>query len=235
MSNHIEALRLEALAAGDEDAEAAEHVDGCVACRGYVDQLRTASEHFHRSAPNRDAFLGGLERRGEDEVRPLPARDPRVRWVRWSPLLAVAAAAALWIGITEAPSRSPSRELPATDSPDMRAKGSVGLAVIRERDGQQERLTGRVAVRPFDRLRAEVQVGTASPLRVVFIGDDGTFIELMSSARVEPGEHYAKTAVHMDEHPTAGRIVAGTRDAVERARREGRFEGVTSLKVEVEH
>jgi hypothetical protein len=176
-----------------------------------------------------------VQAESKGEIRAFSTGSRKTRFARWSPLLAVAAAAALWIGLIKGPSRVPSLGVPSADSAEMRLKGALGLAVIRERDGQQERFTGTVSVRPFDRLRAAVQVGIAIPLSVAFIGEDGTFIDLLSSGRAEPGEHYSETAIHMDEHPTAGRIVAGTSDAVERARREGRFEAVTVLRVEVEH
>jgi hypothetical protein len=55
---HPSAIRLEALAVGDEDASAARHVAVCAACAAYIAKLRRHVEEFRRRPRQRTGRVG---------------------------------------------------------------------------------------------------------------------------------------------------------------------------------
>jgi hypothetical protein len=117
---------------------------------------------------------------------------------------------------------------------DTRFKGLGQLAVVRERDGEQERFTGNVLTRPLDRLRVEVGVASPAMLTALLLEEDGSFVVLLHPRRLETGTHLSEQAARLDERPTSGWILAGTPEEVERARQTRDFRNVSMLRVEPE-
>ena len=98
MIEHPNALRLEALAAGDSDDTAASHVSACAACSGYVQRLRREASQFAASGPEAAAFLEAVSLRAQTSPQ---HHVRRARWPRVTfaavPLLAAVAAVVLLV------------------------------------------------------------------------------------------------------------------------------------------
>ena len=247
MSDHPPAFLLDGHTAGDRDAGVEAHLATCEACRAYVEALSgDASKSPKVSENDASAWIAKLEQRAEagphaepDPRAPTaPVRDAsvlawrrraaRAAWIA-TPLLAAAAVLLVVRG------REMTDEKPyagALDDPqDTRFKGYVQLAIIRDRNGEQARVSQRVTVLPGDRLRVEVGVDGEQPIVVGMLGNDGTWIVLLAPALLEAGAYLSERAVRFDDAPTEGVILAGHPDAVERARMSRNFDGVTVVPV----
>jgi hypothetical protein len=232
---------MEAVAAGDADPLVEAHLASCDACRSYVGRLEDAAASFRKTDHRGKLLLAKLGAAETPVVSPLlrttvsgtKRNAGATAWSRalyvGAPLLAAAAALVLW-------ARSPTlREVgPPATTQSVRLKGVVGLAVIRERAGAQERFAGEVTVRAGDRLRVEIDLDRPLPIAGGVLGSDGAWISLFSQMNLEPGAHYSDQAVHFDDQPTDGWVVVGDPVAVDRARTTRFFDGVTSLRVRVE-
>jgi hypothetical protein len=235
MSPHPSSDRLDALAAGDPDAGADEHLASCEACRAYVARAGAEIARFRAAGPGPARFAERVEAR----ARARPAAGVlAARVITFAaPTLAAAAALALWLrggpgpdaahGAAGSPLAFPAPGGEATS----RFKGGPVLALVRERGGRQERLSGEVAVRADDRVRVEVSVDAAGPLAIGFLGDDGAFVPLSPPAFVEAGTHFSAEALRFDRGPNGGHVVAGTPEAVERARQTKRLDGVIAARI----
>jgi hypothetical protein len=115
-----------------------------------------------------------------------------------------------------------------------RFKGGVSVAVVRERDGAQERMVGEMGVRANDRVRVEVSVDRSQPISAAILEDDGTFTMLLAPAMLDRGTHYSERAARFDERPTHGVILVGEPSAVERAHTTRNFDGLTVIKLHPE-
>ena len=120
------------------------------------------------------------------------------------------------------------------DTSTVRFKGKPQIAVVRERDGKQDRLGVDVGIRPWDRLRVEVSVDTASTVEVGVLSEEGAWVTLMAPKMLTPGTHFTEQAVRFDDAPSDGWVLAGPPDAVRRARTTKQFEGVAVMKLHVE-
>lgn len=231
MSGHPPCYLLDAVAAGDDDVMVAEHLTTCDACRTYVSELRGAATEF-RSAADPEAFLAKIDSRAAGAPsRPVlrALAGGRLAWVSGA-VLAVAAVVLFFRGSRTAPlTRAPSIEVEAT-----RFKGDFQLAAIRERAGDQARLTNEVAVRSGDRIRVEVGVDGARPLEVGFLGKDGTWVLLLAPTILEAGTAFSEHSARFDDKPTEGWIIAGHPDAIDRARSTRDFGGVRVMSVRAE-
>lgn len=188
--SHPSSLDLEAFACGEENAPVAAHLEACDACRAFVEEL------------------GAL---------PAPALAPpakrRSRWNVGAIALPLAAAAALVLLL-----RSPKKEgvvvppvatAASTEEPATSFKGLRQVAVIRERDGEQRRFTGKVPVREGDRLRVEVAIDREQAILAAVVSDDGSTLELMPAAVRAPGTHYSEKSARVSGPPMGGKIVVG--------------------------
>jgi hypothetical protein len=219
LDRHPDAQRLDALAAGDDDAEASAHVAGCAACAEYVAGLRQAAAEFAQVAPP------------GPKVVPL-GRYPLRAAVALIPMLAAAAAFLLLVrGTPPLPSESDEAQ---PNMAETRFKGIGQLAVVREREGRQERFTGSVQTRPYDRLRVEIGVGSTATLMVGLLEDDGNFALLLRPRELDPGTHHSEKAALLDARPTTGWILAGAPEAIERARKSRDFRELSLIRVEPE-
>jgi hypothetical protein len=229
VSAHPAAHRLEALAAGDEDAKVSEHVASCEGCARYVKALEQEANTFRRRS---DA--AGPLRRAVAQVE----GGSRARWAARTAALAgplLAAAVVLLLvrprsgSTTPVPSAEPLA--PPGSSGEMRFKGELSVAAIRERGGRQERLVGPFAVRPSDAVRVEVSVDQAGPLTAGLLTDEGEWVVLLLPASVTAGTHYSERAARFDATPTHATLLVGAPAAVDRARRTRDFAGLIAWRV----
>jgi hypothetical protein len=198
----------------------------------------------------------------EDEPRePAAPRNPTRRlWLAASSVIAPLAAAAAILLLMRSPATPPGpnadvdpREPTAykvqmetfppgtviatasgTAEPDTQFKGGMQVAVVRERGGSQARFSSTVRVKPGDRLRVEVALDHEQAILGAVLADDGSYLELMPQAVRGPGTHFSERSAKIDAAPTRGTIIIGKPEAVARARHTKSFEGVTTLRVELE-
>lgn len=229
MTEHPSAIRLDAHAAGDEDAGVSSHLATCEACRAYVEALARGAEAFRaREGAEAERFVAALAAR-----EPARAPAPRGRLLRLSFVAAPAlAAAAALLLLLRPPAPGPADPVPPV--PTIRFKGDLQVGIVRDRAGEQVRLTSEVPIRAGDRLRVEVAVDDARPIVAGVLGKDGSWLVLLAPSLLEAGTHYSEQAARIDEAPSEGWILAGEPDAVERARTTRLFEGVTAIPVVVE-
>jgi hypothetical protein len=253
---HPNSLELEAFACGERRAATREHLAGCAECAAFVTRL----EEQVARGPSPDAAAALIARIQASGVHDTPPKRGNVVWLhafrRVAPAFALAAAGlALWFGshpfgvatpafedapsepfrstggrIQMAPFPNPSR-LPGGETT---FKGGVQLAVVRERDGRQSRLTSRVTVRSGDRLRVEVALDRDVAILAAVLADDGSYLELMAPTQRARGTHFSEKSARIDDRPSGGVLVVGTPAEVARARSQKDFSGLVSLRIEWE-
>jgi hypothetical protein len=123
---------------------------------------------------------------------------------------------------------------PPPSPPETTFKGGIQVAVVRERAGQQSRFTGRVPVRPGDRIRVEVALDREQAILGAVLGDDASWLELLEDGVRQPGTHFSERSARVDATPLTGTIVVGAPEAVRRARETRRFEGVSVVRIDWE-
>jgi predicted anti-sigma-YlaC factor YlaD len=231
--------RLDAFVAAVSGADGvAEHLVACAECRAYVDDTRAAANAFDTDAQtDAHSFIARL--RNEEARRRAPAaaarrlasRGPALRKVASVIVPALAMAAAIFM-LVRAPGPDSRAVLP--DEPSLRFKGKVELAVIRDRDGVQERLTVEVPIRPGDRIRVEVGVAHERPILAGVLGKDGSWLPLVLPTTIEAGSYLSPKSARYDTSPSEGWILAGFPEEVERAKATRAFEGITAIPVVVD-
>lgn len=229
--NHPNALDLEALAFGESPrgGETAEHVASCDACRGYVDRVRGTTE-----APRTKA----AEMRVAELVK-RSAGAPSLRMiVSVAVPFAIAAGVLLWLARPVDPVGADHPLVAVRDPdpspPDTRFKGGLTVAVVRERGPEQTRFTSSVSVRSGDRLRLEVALDRSDAILAAVLGDDGSFLELMTEGVRDAGMHLSERSARVDGDPTRGVIVVGHPEDVRRARATRDTRGLVTFPIEVE-
>jgi hypothetical protein len=235
---HPAPVRLEALAAGDDDASVAAHLEGCEACATYVARLKREAAAF-RGRVDPVVFAKAIAAR-EAATRP-PHVVTAIGVV--APAIAIAAAALLWLRTVPDAVVAPSAlnapvasNVPATpadmpSSEGARFKGGLAVAVVRERGGGQERLTGPFEVRPSDRIRVEIAVDREEAITAGLLADDGTWTVLEAPSTLAIGTHYSELAARFDESPTQAFLLVGSPVDVARARSVGSFDGIIAWRV----
>lgn len=224
--NHPNSLDLEAFACGDEIAAVGGHVDACDACRSFVDRLRDLP------APKIDLPAAS--------VTPLFQRKNLAAIA-----LPLAAAAILFLVLREKnPVGDAAPALPATppavapsivtEDPPTSFKGVRQIAVIRERDGEQKRFTGRVPVKEGDRLRVEVAIDREQTIVAGVLGEDGSYLELMPPVVRPAGTHYSEKSARVSGPPANGTILVGTEEQVARAKKHAATADLDEVRVEWE-
>ena len=218
--------RLDAVAAGEERPEVDDHLATCATCAAYVARLAGEAAAF-RARVDPDAFARGVLQRGAAR------RARRVATLAWvgAPALAIAAASLLWVRAAPqgpVPSIVPA-VTPTGDVP--RFKGGLAVAVVRERGGFQERLTGPFEVRPGDRVRVEIAVDREEPMTAGLLGGDGTWTVLEEPAALGAGTHYSELAARFDDAPVDAILLVGAPRDVERARTSRNFDGLVAWRV----
>jgi hypothetical protein len=249
-TEHPAPARLEALAAGDEDASARQHVASCAACGEYVAVLQRQALAFAQrpdaEGPLRRAIAKAEEHPHEGAEKeahgPRPRRAPdHVLVVLAAPLVAAAAVLVLVLGRAHpiptdprpptalAPQPFPPGEGPPAS--DMRFKGALSVAAIRDRGGHQERLAGPFGVRAGDAVRIEVSVDHEGPITAGLLTDDGTWVVLLAPALLAKGTHDSEQSARFDATPTRAVLLVGDPAAVQRARQTRDFSGLVAWKV----
>jgi hypothetical protein len=240
-ASHPPAVRLEAVAAGDEPGPIAAHLATCPSCAAYVARMKSGAEAF-RTAADPDAFTEAIRRRAEAAERaqaPSPGAErsthgrgtAKAFWFV-APALAAAAAVLLWLRAPpqSAPAVVPSS--PAVPSADVaRFKGGLAVAVIRDRSGRQERLTGPVEVEAGDRIRIEIVVDREGAVTAGLLSDDGAWTLLQPPVTVTAGTHYSDLSARFDEAPAGAMLLVGPPEAVDRARKVRSYDGVVAWRV----
>lgn len=229
---HPNAIRLDAVAAGDADAEVDAHLETCAECKDYV---TTLAAEARAASTDAGAFMAKLAARDAKVEEPeaaapqSPAAGAKVYRLAWiaAPL---AIAAVLFLILRPAGTRELD-PLGSSGDPATRFKGGIQVAIVLDRDGDQRRLVSDVRVRPGDRIRAEVAVDSTQPLLAGMLGNDGTWVVLLAPTTLEAGTHFSERAARFDDAPTEGFVLVGHPDAVERARKTRRFDDVRAIPV----
>lgn len=261
---HPTSLDLEAFACGEQTASMAAHLVACTACHGYVERVRGALSSGPSRARAAEAVaraaardVGRDEERERDQPRggvaqsamTLEREAARRRWLMKASTVAIPlAAAAALVLILQTPATKdalvapssvsaaprPMTSEPAASDPETTFKGAIYVAVIRERAGHQARFTGAVSVKPGDRLRVEVALDREQVILAAVMGDDASWLELMTEGPRRPGTHFSESSARVDASPMRGTILVGAPEAVARARATKRFEDVAAIRVEWE-
>lgn len=237
MDDHPPSYLLEEVAAGAGDSQTEKHVGRCEACREYVARMRRAADEFAATEPSAEQFADRVAAGGRASRRSgLIAVGSAVA------LIAAAAAVFMILRPAEEPVgqvamvTATSTATNVLDDPEgVRFKGAPQLAVVRERGGQQERLSAQAGIRPWDRLRVEVSVDALTLLEVGVLSENGEWVTLLPPTKLAPGTHLTPQAVRFDDRPSSGWVLAGTPEAVLRARTTKVFDGVAVMRLHVEN
>lgn len=124
---------------------------------------------------------------------------------------------------------------PGTTEPGTTFKGNIQIAVVRERGAAQSRFASTVKVKPGDRLRVEVALDREEAILAAVLGDDGSWLELMTERIREPGTHFSERSARVDETPLRGTILVGSPAAMALAKRTRSSAGVSALRIEWEN
>jgi hypothetical protein len=227
-ADHPTAPKLDAFAAGDEDASVADHLRACDACRAYVDDLREQANTFRASIDPR-AFAEKIRERSESAGVAIAKRSRSgvILGISAS-TLAMAAAIFLWLRVA---SPTPQSQIASNTSEASHFKGSMSVRVIRDRKGHQENFTGPFVVHAGDRIRIEVGIDHASSVTAGFLADDGTWTPILVPTELEAGTSYSDLAARFDDAPVHASLIVGTPEAVDRARRSHTFNDVIAWRV----
>jgi hypothetical protein len=231
---HPSPLRLDAIAAGEDDARASTHLASCEECAGYVHALRRGAQGFRDRREGRDGKeAGGYVTRVLERMQRATRSRRRAQIIGLAtPLLAAAALLLLVRGRPRqeivVPGAGPSAPV---ESGEMRFKGELSVAVIRERDGRQERIVGPFGVRAADGIRIEMSVDREGPVTAGLLTDGGDWIVLLAPTALTPGTHYSEHAARFDETPTRATLLVGTPSAIDRARHTRDFTGLIAWRV----
>ena len=236
LTRHPASIELEAYACGEGAGGAvAAHLAECAACRAHVERLGGLAAP---SAADADAIIARALASAEpkEEAR---TRKGRLWLVTSSVAVPLAAAAAILFLVRSPRPPAPPPErvdhiqhapMPARTSsasgglgqeePDTTFKGSVQLAVVRDRQGDQARFATatNVLVRTGDRLRIEVALDREQAILGGVLADDGSYLELMPLAVRGPGTHFSEKSAKIDPSPTHGTIVVGSPEAIAQVR-----------------
>jgi hypothetical protein len=232
MTEHPAAAALEEIAAGGRHAATEDHLRACGACREHVTSLRAEAATFRLGAQP-PAFVARVEQTVLAEARRVSS--PGARWKATAGVVAVFAVAAALLVFLRRPATpeadvplaplSSSRPLPSAPPVGIgssraawRFMGRRELAVIRERDGQQERFTGSVTVRAGDRLRAQISLDHDETLVLAVLEATGALTTLLDATALESGTHYSDAAARFTDPIEPGWVVSGSPEEIARAR-----------------
>jgi hypothetical protein len=227
MSPHPPSYKLEGHAAGDHDPEVAEHAKSCEPCRLYLEQsIAGASEWARMGASPIRALL----------TQPLPKRAPRVvrlmRVATFAVPLAAAAALAIFVGHFDP--QKPHEHGEEVAQGGARFKGALQIAVVREREGVQERFKSVVPIRAGDKLRVEVAVDGTYSVTGGVLDEDGAWLPVLDARERSAGKYLSDRAAEIDAYPSNGIVVVGEPGAVDRARASRDFSAVSVIRIQPE-
>jgi hypothetical protein len=188
MTTHPSPITLERLSVGElsgtERTLAAEHAEGCSACRAFLEELKSAQTARLASVPP-DEFIARVAERRDREAN-LEARRQR-RWALGGTATA-AIAAALFLLIPR-------------PGPQVHLKGA-GVTIHRNRGGSVEVLTGDDTIRAGDALRVVITQAQAGPVGAWVVDANGRVDALLASAAQPlPAGEYALPGSAVVESP----------------------------------
>ncbi len=233
MREHPTPLDLERAASGETMPEVVAHLETCEPCMAHVGTLREGVRAF---IPEHD-FVKNLRARQAQSTEPArgtlaATKRPLLAGRRWAAVvgpLAMAAGVIFYVYSSGDPGRARGPEAGAEE--DGRLKGGLGLAVIRDRAGVQDRFTSTCQLAPGDRVRLEVVTDRPRTLVTGVLSFKGEWIELDPPRALARGTHLTTTALRVDPDGLAGYAVVGELEAVERGKR-GDWRGVVRLTLE---
>lgn len=236
--NHPNSLDLEAFACGDEIAAVRTHVAACETCLTFVGKLRDLPipKIDLPVAPSYAKVTSIFQRKNLAAIAlPLAAAAILVIVFRDRQPGDMATPAST-SGVTATPTATvtESRILMATAEPSTSFKGVRQVAVIRERDGQQARFTGRVPVKEGDRLRIEVAIDREQTIVAGVLSEDGSYLELMPPVARPTGTHYSEKSARVSAPASNGTILVGTEEQVSRAKKHLPTTDLDEVRVEWE-
>lgn len=240
---HPDGIHLDSLALGGSDAKGVpdavrQHVASCASCKEYVVALRreisVAPSVSRLSMPAPPSSIALIT--ATPSAPPARKRPFLHKVITFGPVFAAAAALLVYFRLQSLNPESTYEPTaaPSTSAPEVHFKGGLPMAVVRERDGTQSRHTERVEIHAGDRLRIEVAVDVAQPIAAGILDADGTFTSLLAPALLDPGTHYSDQAARIDEHPSAGWVLAGEPSAVQLACKTHDWSHVAALPVVVD-
>lgn len=245
MTIHPPSYRLDAMLFGAPDAETSHHVAECAECTEYLAKLEremranTTGDEAER-ARDADAFMQKLAARattespeGDVKVVRLQPR-PRVRRALPYASVVVALAAAIFLYVRGTPRVAPNASEESESPTAVRFKGGMQLAVVRDRNGVQERFTDVTLIQPGDRLRAEIATDHEGPLEIGILQTDGAYLPLLTPTALPLGTHFSDRAAKVDEHASPGWVIAGHPDEVKRARESKDLSRVRVIPIQVQ-
>jgi hypothetical protein len=226
---------LDALAVGDHDEEAGEHVAHCAACGRYVDAVSQGAaafakekaaeaDEFMRRVRAREAPASLVSRRALDATKP-----SRGTWFAGAATFLAAAACLLLVVRGRVPSVDDPEPKPLQGP--VRLKGALSLNVVVERAGMQVRESGSLNLAPGDRVRLELALATDADLAAGILSDDGEWAELQTPTFFAAGTHFSDRSVFFQDDVPSGWLLAGAPSAIERARKTRDFAGLVVLRV----
>jgi hypothetical protein len=224
---------LEAFAAGIRDTAVEAHLAACESCRAKHAELTQGLAEF-RANTNVESFLDAVERAAERPAGSAPSTSnvTALRKRQWAGtitvLVAVAAALILWIRVGSEPVASG-----PTPTVALAFKGApLQLAVVRERDGKQERFAGSsLEVRPGDRIRAEITSESPQPIAVAVSNAQGERWDLLMPTILDGGTVFSPEAIRFDHEVFDGVLIAGSPENVADAIRNKRYDQVQVVRL----
>ena len=217
MADHPTPLALESFAAGEDDGETRAHVEGCTACRAHVDALAAAIGRTPAAGP----FLAEIRARATATATTTTTTTATVRSLPRRAVLAtglIALAASLLLFLR-----------PPDETTTL--KGHLAVAVIVDRGGVQERVSGTCKVRPGDRLRIELTVASPGTFTAGVLTREGEWLELEPPGTFDTGTHLSRSSLRVDAAGLAGLAIVGEPAAVALAR-QGRPSSAVAVAVE---
>jgi hypothetical protein len=188
-----------------------DHVNGCAECREYLNALQSEREALIAAQPAA-AFVRQLRARADRNT----ARARRSR-----SLFGVATAASFAVALGVIVTRPAALTGVADDESavlGMALKGMGGVTVIRERGSVQSLHRGALDVIPGDRLRVQIAMKQPGAISAGVFTDTGQWFPLVEG-RLPQGMTQLDATITVDAEPSGGRILFGSPDAVQAARR----------------
>lgn len=114
--------------------------------------------------------------------------------------------------------------------PQVLYKGKSFLSVVIRQNGHSRRYTQAPPLRTGDELRVELNVTEKGQFSVGILEKD-TWKMLLENQMFEPGSHVLKGSFLVDEKEMDATVYAGPSKALERARKDGVYKRLSSLKL----
>jgi hypothetical protein len=234
-NDHFPMFRLESHVAGKPDADVAKHLLACAACSELCETLTADLRAFQKTSQV-DVFLDAVAKRAEQQeqrkVVPLPLRA-KGKVLAWGGAV-LAAAAVLFVMVRTPSTTFVTETLDPLERVTFKGGEPLQLALVRERAGVQERVTGALRLRAGDRIRAEVSLDRSRPIEAVLVRDDGKRFPMLAPTALDVGVHFSPESIRFDAEAFAGFVIAGEPAKVEEALAKKVYDQVRVIRVQTE-